>query len=421
MQIKKLLAGVLSLAMVSMNTIPAELTFSASAEEPETVSESEEIEETTEETAETGESATETTEDQTLQGTAVPYVQAQQTELTEPTTALQTTTSTSATTTTTTTTTVATTAATTTAATTTTEDYHPAATVNVGEDAMNLRYFGFGKVQEYNNTLIKDIYCYGYSGDDSVMDIYPNTLVNQYIAVNFTVEGLGDKHCYQNYDGTDGKPYYATLVGYTSGYDSVTGMYGSNSSTDSDYQQETPCERVYLNGDGTYTVVWQLLYGNTTISRLALKTNIRYTEFEGATSAEDCGLQITINSIKTGPYVKPDIPMSEPTATTTAIATAIPATKTTTVATTAYVIAVEDNITYRKYEDHAEIVAMQIPEGQTKVIVPDTVGGLPVQAVGGGYSYYSEGESHYVSAFLVGEFSTDETTTTEPPQTSNAC
>ena len=142
---------------------------------------------------------------------------------------------------------------------TTTIDYHPSATITPGDDAIDIRYFGFAPVStsgSYSSTLMKDIYRYNTSSGNAngaVMDIYPDTVVNQYIAVNFTVKGLGERYGYQNSDGSDGAPYYATLVGSTSG--SYGGNYVRNSNSDSDYLQDSPCERVNINGDGTYTVI----------------------------------------------------------------------------------------------------------------------------------------------------------------------
>lgn len=119
---------------------------------------------------------------------------------------------------------------------------------------------------------------------NSIEDIDPATAIESSISVNFTISGLGDATCNINEDGTEGDAFYAALCG----------SIGTNGCWTADDAAFAP---VAIEGDGTYTVTWELAEPSGTIDCLMISTNINIYNFSetGDTSVFD----VTVNSITT--------------------------------------------------------------------------------------------------------------------------
>ena len=112
-----------------------------------------------------------------------------------------------------------------------------------------------------------------------IEDINGSTTVEEYIAVDFTVSGIGDASALD-----DGSQFYAWIAG----------SVGTNSQwTLADAGDNITA----INGDGDYTVTMPLADPSASIECLILQTNINIYAFGGDVSATTANL--TINSIKT--------------------------------------------------------------------------------------------------------------------------
>ncbi len=129
---------------------------------------------------------------------------------------------------------------------------------------------------------------YNIWGND-VKDIDADTAaVNDYIAVTFTVSGLGEQSANKNEDGSDADAYFAYLGG-------ACGTNPDHHSKPTDEEELTA-----INGDGQYTVKWKLAEGSESISCLYVQTNINaYNLPEGNNFA------IKVDSITTDDGVEP--------------------------------------------------------------------------------------------------------------------
>lgn len=158
-----------------------------------------------------------------------------------------------------------------------------------------------------NNEVRLDI-CNTWSGS-SIEDVSTQTHVSEKIVVNFTVSGIGSESTRTNEDGTT-----EDLCAY------LIGSIGSNSAWNA---SESGNETVAINGDGDYTVTWNLDEDSETIDNLILQSNIRLAE---DTTLADSGITLTVNYISTTG--------DEPETTTTDTETTTTAAATTTASTT---------------------------------------------------------------------------------------
>ena len=126
---------------------------------------------------------------------------------------------------------------------------------------------------------------YNIWGND-VEDIDPNQAIIDYIEVTFTISGLGSKSCNVNEDGSDADPYVMNLVG----------TIGEN-----EFWEAGAAGTVNITGDGQYTVRTDIATPADTVLCLVLSSNINFYQLkDGVTSIADSGLNITVDSIKTG-------------------------------------------------------------------------------------------------------------------------
>lgn len=119
----------------------------------------------------------------------------------------------------------------------------------------------------------------------NVQDINKNTVVNEFVEVEFEITGLGDKSSNVDDAGNPTDSYVASLQGQIGG----VGNWGDAAVT-------TP-----ITGDGTYTVRWDLTAASESIECLILSTNINFYQLKDeVTSIDDSGLSINVLSVTTG-------------------------------------------------------------------------------------------------------------------------
>lgn len=163
--------------------------------------------------------------------------------------------------------------------------------------------------------------CNTWSGN-SIEDINIDTPVSEKIVVNFTVEGIGSESTRKNEDGTTDD-----LCAY------LIGSIGTNSAWAPD---ENGNETVSINGDGDYTVTWNLDDDSETIESLILQSNIRPADNE---TLEDSGITLSINYISTvGDESATTTTTTSAETTTTTVTTTTAADAATTTTTTASAI-----------------------------------------------------------------------------------
>ncbi len=101
----------------------------------------------------------------------------------------------------------------------------------------------------------------------------------------------------------------------------------------------------------------------------------------------------------------------------TTMTTAATTMTTTTTTTTTYVLMTTDNLTYRKYNDYAEIVMIEVKDDETEVSIPGYIGELPVKKLAGSFSYDYKDQRYYAHGLFVKYAETEPhefTTTTRP-------
>lgn len=156
----------------------------------------------------------------------------------------------------------------------------------------------------------------------NVKDVNNKVVVTDNITVTFTVSGLGTNSCNKNKDGTDGEAYYAYIAGSVSGTNVINVNENGNAP-------------VAITGDGQYTATWDLpVDAAESFELLLIGTNIDIYQYgyQKDQPVSTCGLDITIDSIKTGVEDAPtEVPTDAPTEAPT---TEAPATTTTAAATT---------------------------------------------------------------------------------------
>ena len=123
--------------------------------------------------------------------------------------------------------------------------------------------------------------CNTWSGN-SIEDVKTDTPVSEKIVVNFTVSGIGSESKKTNEDGST-----ENLCAY------LIGSIGTNSAWQ---PNESGNETVLINGDGDYTVTWNLDDDSKTIDNLILQSNI--TPADGK-SLEESGITLSVNYIST--------------------------------------------------------------------------------------------------------------------------
>ena len=123
--------------------------------------------------------------------------------------------------------------------------------------------------------------CNTWSGN-SIEDVKTDTPVSEKIVVNFTVSGIGSESKKTNEDGST-----ENLRAY------LIGSIGTNSAWQ---PNESGNETVLINGDGDYTVTWNLDDDSKTIDNLILQSNI--TPADGK-SLEESGITLSVNYIST--------------------------------------------------------------------------------------------------------------------------
>lgn len=123
--------------------------------------------------------------------------------------------------------------------------------------------------------------CNTWSGN-SIEDVKTDTSVSEKIVVNFTVSGIGSESKKTNEDGST-----ENLCAY------LIGSIGTNSAWQ---PNESGNETVLINGDGDYTVTWNLDDDSKTIDNLILQSNI--TPADGK-SLEESGITLSVNYIST--------------------------------------------------------------------------------------------------------------------------
>lgn len=121
-----------------------------------------------------------------------------------------------------------------------------AGAMSVGDNGCDIRLNIFN---EWTSTKIKDINNKGAFSD--------------FVKVDFTIEGLGDRHCLINDDGTEGDAFSANLGGSIGTTEAFTG------------NPETA-----INGDGQYTVEFPLEQSADTILCLYIQSNINKYNIE---------------------------------------------------------------------------------------------------------------------------------------------
>lgn len=125
--------------------------------------------------------------------------------------------------------------------------------------------------------------------DNPIKDIATAGSFNEKIAVNFTVEGLGDATGNVDEAG-EVTPFTANLAGLVG-----TNVYWSEGNPDNTVEV-TP---VTITGDGAYTVELPLTDGSNSIGCLILESNINVYQFSETGSVADCGVKFSVDSITT--------------------------------------------------------------------------------------------------------------------------
>ena len=151
---------------------------------------------------------------------------------------------------------------------------------------------------------------------NNVKDIEKMTAVTDNVTITFTISGLGENNTNKDEAGNPTTPYQAFVCG------SIGGAQSFNPG-------EVGNEAVAINGDGQYTIVWDLPNDSDQINCLLIGTNINIYQYgyEKDQPYDTCGLNITVDSIKTGVADETEPPTEAPT-------TEAPATTTTTTSTT---------------------------------------------------------------------------------------
>lgn len=162
---------------------------------------------------------------------------------------------------------------------------------------------------------------YNVWGND-VKDIDGATAVNGYVTVTFEVVGIGEDVGPKDDDGNVTGQYQVFLGGSIAGQNRHANEYNNG---------DIPADEIVdINGDGTYSVTWNLEWGSENIDCLYLQSNIScysYGDFQGL---ETSGVSLNVTSIKTDDGVEED-----PTETTTTTTGANGGSTTTTTTTTA--------------------------------------------------------------------------------------
>lgn len=145
----------------------------------------------------------------------------------------------------------------------------------------------------------------------NVTDIDTNSTVEDNITIDFTISGLNDGDSFNAW---------------------IAGSVGSNAQVWT--LADAGDDAVQLNGNGNYSVTWNLAEGSESIECLILQTDINcynYGDFSGVAGS---GVDIVVNSIKTGVEDPTEAPTEAPTTTAAAETTTAAAGTTTTGATT---------------------------------------------------------------------------------------
>lgn len=122
------------------------------------------------------------------------------------------------------------------------------------------------------------------NGVPAIIDISKNTVVNEFIEVEFEITGIGDKSANVDDAGNPTTEYIASLQGQIAGVAKWEDT------------QSTP-----ITGDGTYTVRWDLTTASESIECLILTTNINFYQLkDNVTSVEDSGIGFKILKVTTG-------------------------------------------------------------------------------------------------------------------------